>query len=591
MENRVVAITMVKNEADIIESFVRHTLSFADMLWIVDHQSTDETGKILQHLKDEGLPIRIELHNEVGYAQSEIMTDIMNRAFRDENADLVIPLDADEFLVENDGNHLRLCNILRNLYTDAIYGISGFCYSILEPDEAVDQFLLSRPLQKCTGETSEYHKIIAVGIKVAESKALKLSQGNHYMMVNDGEDWHTSEEYNLHIAHLAHFPNRSEEQLRSKVLCGWLTNLACYTRDTNTASHWRKGFESCLSGKHLFNVQKICNGAEHSWSYADEYTLSYTSGKMDSFANAIRTAAQIADEFARFKLLNNKKWISVLLVFDGNLQSCMKSLESIKKLTYPYCEIFVIVLNSENIFAVKNYLRHFPKQVILLEVEFFSKLSEVVHGDYIQWVQPGDTLFRNRLERMVVVMEAHEDIDIVLSMAEHEGEDEAKTGNFCPDCLSLPEENSILFFDSRRILLLLLTDGLIINGELSSGLFRRSVLEATGWFAEEFVGASPFMLSIWAKAFNGRHIALLNEVLLSPQNQIWNADEYILYMMEWFYQIQQKRASGFLSIDAYEKAKANFCYLREKVHERLSLYASPELFKEFIDVDFDYSRD
>ena len=40
---KIIAITMVKNEMDVIESFVRHTLTFADELIVCEHRSSDAT--------------------------------------------------------------------------------------------------------------------------------------------------------------------------------------------------------------------------------------------------------------------------------------------------------------------------------------------------------------------------------------------------------------------------------------------------------------------------------------------------------------------------------------------------------------------
>ena len=57
-ENRVAAIVMVKNEADIIESFARHVLCLADVLLVADHLSTDATPEILTALQKEGLALR-----------------------------------------------------------------------------------------------------------------------------------------------------------------------------------------------------------------------------------------------------------------------------------------------------------------------------------------------------------------------------------------------------------------------------------------------------------------------------------------------------------------------------------------------------
>ena len=50
-------IAMVKNEADVIEAFVRHNLGFMDALAIVDNDSIDGTREILVQLQQEGLPI------------------------------------------------------------------------------------------------------------------------------------------------------------------------------------------------------------------------------------------------------------------------------------------------------------------------------------------------------------------------------------------------------------------------------------------------------------------------------------------------------------------------------------------------------
>ncbi|MCI6101295.1 MAG: glycosyltransferase family 2 protein [Selenomonas sp.] len=58
-KRKIVAISMVKNEMDIIESFVRHTLGFADLLIIADHKSTDRTREILEALRTEGLPLLV----------------------------------------------------------------------------------------------------------------------------------------------------------------------------------------------------------------------------------------------------------------------------------------------------------------------------------------------------------------------------------------------------------------------------------------------------------------------------------------------------------------------------------------------------
>ena len=53
----IAVVSMVRNEADVIESFVRHNLGWADRLYVAVHESSDETLSILQALQGDGLPI------------------------------------------------------------------------------------------------------------------------------------------------------------------------------------------------------------------------------------------------------------------------------------------------------------------------------------------------------------------------------------------------------------------------------------------------------------------------------------------------------------------------------------------------------
>ena len=89
---------MARNEADVIEAFIRHNLTVLDGLAIVDHGSTDATPALLASLSAEGLPLRIEVNAELEFRQSEIVTRLARRIFATTDADFIFLLDADEFL-------------------------------------------------------------------------------------------------------------------------------------------------------------------------------------------------------------------------------------------------------------------------------------------------------------------------------------------------------------------------------------------------------------------------------------------------------------------------------------------------------------
>ena len=75
---RLVAITCVKNEIDIVEAFVRHTLALVDHLVVLDNGSQDGTGDVLQALAKEGLPLEIVEDGSPGQYQPQRMTRLMH---------------------------------------------------------------------------------------------------------------------------------------------------------------------------------------------------------------------------------------------------------------------------------------------------------------------------------------------------------------------------------------------------------------------------------------------------------------------------------------------------------------------------------
>jgi glycosyltransferase involved in cell wall biosynthesis len=97
------AVTMVRNEADIIEQTLRHLIAEGvDRVYVADNMSTDDTPAILQKLVDEGLPLVVTQDDELAYNQDQKMTKLARRAMA-AGSDWVLPFDADEFFYGTDG--------------------------------------------------------------------------------------------------------------------------------------------------------------------------------------------------------------------------------------------------------------------------------------------------------------------------------------------------------------------------------------------------------------------------------------------------------------------------------------------------------
>src|SRR4029450_6867217 len=95
---RLFGVTMVRNEADIIEASVRHNLSVLDGLVVIDHGSLDGTSKILAGLQRGGLALRVATDRTPGFFQAERITIAAREILARERADFVFAIDADEFI-------------------------------------------------------------------------------------------------------------------------------------------------------------------------------------------------------------------------------------------------------------------------------------------------------------------------------------------------------------------------------------------------------------------------------------------------------------------------------------------------------------
>lgn len=91
----IVGVCMVKDEADIIGTVIRHLFAEGvDHILVADNLSSDGTSEILFDLRDE-LPLTVLRDGEVGFYQSRKMSELALRA-HDLGADWVLPFDADE---------------------------------------------------------------------------------------------------------------------------------------------------------------------------------------------------------------------------------------------------------------------------------------------------------------------------------------------------------------------------------------------------------------------------------------------------------------------------------------------------------------
>ncbi len=250
---RLVAVSMVKNEADIIEQFVRHTLRFVDALFILENQSVDGTREILCDLQREGLPIVIFDDPVFRWLQSQKVTALARNVCEYTAPDFLFVLDADEFISAPSREALE--RDLRALPPGA-HGLMPW-QTYLYADESIDPDPIRRMTRRRRVERPAYYKaVIAAG--AVNPQDLIVPAGNHDVRQIDrgdgsGQTVVSAPCYVLASAQLAHYPIRSEAQTVARALCGWLAYLA---KDPDSAANdngfqKRELYNRLVSNPHL----------------------------------------------------------------------------------------------------------------------------------------------------------------------------------------------------------------------------------------------------------------------------------------------------------------------------------------------------
>ena len=229
---KIVSFTMVNNESEIIESFIRYNYNFLDEMYIIDNGCTDNTIKILHNLKNDGYKIVIYDESLEAYDQFRLDNKYLNKIIEESNPDLIIPLDADEFIISDHKDPRRE---MEKLSLDKIYYVNWQWYVMTEKDDPKETFI-PRRLKYCLKRTVRNYsdgtpvtKVI-LPARYFKEKKLTMSMGHHTVY---GDKSIAIEEINN--IKLAHYRAISEEQLVYKTCCYTMRDIATMGNNIETA--------------------------------------------------------------------------------------------------------------------------------------------------------------------------------------------------------------------------------------------------------------------------------------------------------------------------------------------------------------------
>jgi hypothetical protein len=313
-------LAMVRNEADIIEAFVRHNLRFLDELFIVMHAPNDETPQILRGLAGEGLKLHLSHNDELGFRKAEIMNALARKVLRESGADFLFLLDADEFLKTPSRSVLEAS--LVSVPHDAIVAMKWVSYIPMPDDPAEEANPVARIRRRRAREAAPVLKV-AVGRSFAVSSDLLIGEGNHWIVRPwGGRDQPVRHAVLADVA-LAHFPVRTEEQIFSKALIGiwsrWLHQRKV-DKEMALSGHWLSLYQRFVKGDAL-PAHKLTELAFHysvSAGMTDHAPEDYADiGKQLVFDPLPADYALRYPQTAHSSLMTVSRWVEQLIAAQG----------------------------------------------------------------------------------------------------------------------------------------------------------------------------------------------------------------------------------------------------------------------------------
>lgn len=229
---RIISLTMVGNECEMIESFVRYNSNFVNKMYFISNSGTvDKTIDILKKLQDEGYDITLYDEPTVSYDQKVVENKYLRLIASSGDSDIIIPLDADEFITTKEEHGIK--EELDSLDLNSIYLIGWRNYDLTQMDDLSESFI-PRRICYCSKEMSIYTKVI-IPTKLVNERGISVTTGHHSIKFNK-----TVNIINHERLYIAHYPRISYEQYISKIYCSCINFITWMNRANGEGSHINK---------------------------------------------------------------------------------------------------------------------------------------------------------------------------------------------------------------------------------------------------------------------------------------------------------------------------------------------------------------
>jgi glycosyltransferase involved in cell wall biosynthesis len=237
---KLAAVSRILNEADIAESFIRHTAHFVDHHVLIDNGSVDGTLRILESLRDEGFPLTIFQNRASRFVEERINTFLYQTAVNSTKADWIVFLDADEFI----DDRLVVPSLRDCLEAFATRHGEEACVDVhvceYHPTPNDPSELVVPQRIRFGNPPTRNIKVIVPAVLIRRQATIQ--PGNHSVLIDGGKPCPSFTEPTLRYAHFAY---RSPYQWISKFVIGWAKVLAAGPETVKAGhnQHYREPFE------------------------------------------------------------------------------------------------------------------------------------------------------------------------------------------------------------------------------------------------------------------------------------------------------------------------------------------------------------
>jgi hypothetical protein len=214
---KLAVISTIRDEADIIRTFLCHLAALFDVVFLLDQRSTDGSGEVMRGACAARPSWFYHYLDFAGRHQKELHNVFMARAF-ERGADAVFFLDSDEFVLV--ASKADLQDIAAQLEESASVGI--FRWRACVP-QGFEEWAFDPSRSFWIAGQPERTKKVAIPRSVFRGvPGIEVSQGSHRAVCPKG----SADVRRASVGHYLHVPVRSREQFLQKVFLGAISNFA-----------------------------------------------------------------------------------------------------------------------------------------------------------------------------------------------------------------------------------------------------------------------------------------------------------------------------------------------------------------------------